>query len=617
MHRLEEFRWTTRADVCQQLLRIALQAVPQGGWWPGFLESAPERAADLLLQFADRSCWEIAAQLAPLVRVASHIGWKVRSLLLKPELTADDLSKLQSDLRLPGGEFAGHSVPAILARFRSDEQWRMARSFLEELEPKGRASVLLSCFLNRRSPPLTPELVDWLYGQWLHHDRASLEDASIASMPLNFLITMATRRRLESRALLIESWPHLTREQRQQLIDRLSLFHFNLASEDGPSEKERREWSQEAEEDEELLSECLATAPDLRSEMVARLALPLPHLLRQVGQEELLRLIEVKIWAYSHARQAGQYGTAESEGLWEGLRLLEVLPIDGVDARIGLLCLRPELEEWTRDELRDIFWKRQWRRARAEALSMALAAASQGNEIWAGAAIRRLHDLIVEEDRGPRPEDRAFLLWASRQRWGMFRYVAVASLERLGEDGAEWRERLMVLARDRKPAVRVLAWEALVRRGYESYLSRIIRTATRARDVQLRAEALRALGELDARRHFAVLRRALLTDHAEIEYRRPAAEEAALALMRLGTPEALTTLVQAALSGPRGLWSFLAECLTKMDLFATPPRIRPGRRVWSWRMDHHHRGWLMLMDDRKAFSNKLRERCHPCRWSAE
>jgi HEAT repeat protein len=198
----------------------------------------------------------------------------------------------------------------------------------------------------------------------------------------------------------------------------------------------------------------------------------------------------------------------------------------------------------------------------------------------------------------------------------MFRYTAIIGLERLGEGSAEWGERLAALSRDRNPIVRLRAWAALAKRGNEAHLAKIIRTATRARDVRLRAEALWALGELDARRHFAILQRALLTDHAEYEYRMPAAEEAASALLRLRTPEALTILVQAALCGPQGLWWFLIECLARTDLFATPPSPQRVEHSLSWRRDYH-RGWLLLLDEKRAFSPILGRSQHPCRWWVE
>jgi len=62
---------------------------------------------------------------------------------------------------------------------------------------------------------------------------------------------------------------------------------------------------------------------------------------------------------------------------------------------------------------------------------------------------------------------------------------------------------------------------------------------------------------MDAEAHFPLLRDVLLNDLEEAEgVFPPAAEEAGLALARLGTPEAMTALIQAYVT-PGMLWSSL------------------------------------------------------------
>jgi hypothetical protein len=77
----------------------------------------------------------------------------------------------------------------------------------------------------------------------------------------------------------------------------------------------------------------------------------------------------------------------------------------------------------------------------------------------------------------------------------------------------------------------------------------------------VRAEAMRVLGEIDAKAHFKLLRHTLLDDHQEDSMYFPAAEEAGLALAHLGTPEAMSALIRAYVVAPGSLWSSLATYL--------------------------------------------------------
>ena len=112
------------------------------------------------------------------------------------------------------------------------------------------------------------------------------------------------------------------------------------------------------------------------------------------------------------------------------------------------------------------------------------------------------------------------------------------------------------LSRGPNDPVRLHALALLIRHGEKSRLSEIVSDATEANDVRVRAEAVRVLGELDAGRHHPILSQVILEDWEEFDGRHvPVAEEAAFGLARLGTPEALTAILQASLLGPHPVWA--------------------------------------------------------------
>lgn len=605
MELIEQFRWTTRTDVCRQLLRIALQAGRRRTTDEGEVicreSDPPERAIDLLLQFADRSCWEYVEPLAPLLRGVRHVGWQVQYLRLKPEFTAEDVANLYTTLRSPTGRFAAWSAASILALSPPDDNWRAARKFLGSLSPLERAQVLCDWFSARSQPLPDSSLSDWLYDRWLAHDRAAVGDASFGRAPLNLLIALETRHRPESRSLLIKMWPHLSEHDRQTVFRCLRGFaEGQVPQAGGPSPAGGTESVEKSEEDQALLSACVDSDPQLREKLWVRLALPLPYLQRHLGTEALLELIETKIAAFCRTRGTVSSDSEDYEAFYPALRHLPELHGDQVEAHLRLFCLRSEYRE-VHNELRRVFWEWQWRNARAEALSLAQAAAEEGDRAWAAEAVQQMYGIMLEQGGCLEAADRGFLFWASRQRLPMFRYVAVVGLDELKEDSPEWRQRLYELARDRSPVVRVVAWSAVARRGDESCVPPLTRIATRARNVRLRAEVLRVLGDVDAARHLHVLQRALLSDHAEVDRDMPAAREAAAAFIRLGTPEAFTILIRAGLSGPSDLWWLVMEGLSKCAPFAEPPEVPPPLHTWSWRLSYH-RVWLMGHSDGRRFS---------------
>jgi hypothetical protein len=165
----------------------------------------------------------------------------------------------------------------------------------------------------------------------------------------------------------------------------------------------------------------------------------------------------------------------------------------------------------------------------------------------------------------------------------------VLAIGHLGEQSSEWFERAEQLVDDAPAPVRLHAAAALVRHGQTSRLQEIVADATKSDDVRVRAEAIRVLGELDAEQNFAILRRAVLEDWEEFDHSfAPAAEEAALALARLSTPEALTALLQVSLVGAQAVWAAASDYFEALvtseiqsDALAMP--------IVNWRKGRHWR----------------------------
>jgi hypothetical protein len=596
MMRLEEFRWGTRAEVCEQLLRLVLENA--GTTLPEhdgpYDEPSPRRAEALLNSLADHTCEPMLRRLPASDEMDSADeetipAWfrEFHHLLRRESITPEDLQSLLAE---PGFQVQVDDpitwmLPELFSRCRSEEAGQAARSFLTALSSIERARVLMQS-AQARDERLTPDLEEWLYRRWLDEDRALLDGVSDGSAPVNLEVIVATRQYAESRAMLLENWPRLDEEQRQKLI---GAFTHDL----DPIEEvwewvqaAHREWElTRAEYDESLLAECLAGEPARMTKMVDTLALPLSLLLNQLGPDALFSGVEAKIRAASQAFQAegAQYGEVYTDELWRTLDLLEKWPGEEVNARIQSLYHCPDVHHRLKFNLRRVIWKRLWKQSRLEALVAAREAGESGDDHWAKLA-------AIGMERHPRPEYREFLLWAAGQDSIRLRYTAVQALETLQEDGCEWREQLTELVRDPHPAVRLHATAAFVRRGEEPRLPEIVQDATAAQEVEVRAEALRMLGELDAAQHFPLLRRALLDDHAEYDrHYLPAAEEAALALARLGTPEALAALIQAALVGPHKLWASIAWYLEAFDPFEAPEPALPMSIYGNWRQ--RHRGW--------------------------
>src|SRR5207247_2004496 len=235
-------------------------------------------------------------------------------------------------------------------------------------------------------------------------------------------------------------------------------------------------------------------------------------------------------------------------------------PDGSVNTRIASLICCPDLHLVLRRELLDVLWRRE----------PALALAILRRAIVEPALLPLAEWLLPYLSRRPRSEDGGFFRWILKQEaHPVARYRAVEALERLGQDGAAWRESLVGMARSPDPYLRVHTLGALARRGEATDLRKLEQIAWRGEHVCVRAEAIRVLGELDAARYLGLLRRTLLEDHAmcgRCPSDLPAAEEAAIALSRLGIPEALTALARGCLAVPdQDLSSWIGDWLGRGD----------------------------------------------------
>src|SRR5581483_3621458 len=92
--RLDEFRWTTRREVCEQLLRFVVEAettaLPEHDG--PYAEPDPSRAETLLWSLADESCTDVLQRLPK--GEEGSLEAKLRELRLKAEISAQDLAEV-------------------------------------------------------------------------------------------------------------------------------------------------------------------------------------------------------------------------------------------------------------------------------------------------------------------------------------------------------------------------------------------------------------------------------------------------------------------------------------------------------------------------------------------
>jgi HEAT repeat protein len=569
MLRLEELGWTTRAEVCAQLAEFLLDTRPASGS-RGRPRSSDEpnrsRVLRLFGHLADDSSVPVLRQILWNRREKRSARFQALEALtrLRARLPLEELQKLLESPFVrslwdtdPVAVDADVSAGEVLTMFRSEEAEQFARSAIDGWSPRERALLLLDVN-DLDGEGVAAEWADWLYHRWLREDRPRLQNARRYGLSLNLLVTFETQTRPESRALLIERWRRSRGDRRQRCLSSLC-----------------------GHDDEGVPLECLGDDPRELRELAEALVLRPVDLRTYYGSDSLLQVIEEQIRAIDREPWLEGYPSPRSwsVGFHRLMNLLRTWPEDEIESRLCSLFLCPNLEPDTRERLFRVLWERY--RARVGPLVHAAA-----QDLGAPALARTHHDLERMATE-PCPADREFLRWAAEQDpepWPALRYLAVQALEALGERSDGWQQRLLELSRDVNPFVRLQAMAALVRRGDERYSPQIVRDAVEAKAVCVRAEALWILGELDAKQHFDLLRTALLNDHEEFtRCDAVAAQEAALALVRLGTPEVMTALIRSFLVAPISVASEVYWYLRPLAAHlegGAPPIVMRGNRVW-------------------------------------
>jgi len=191
---------------------------------------------------------------------------------------------------------------------------------------------------------------------------------------------------------------------------------------------------------------------------------------------------------------------------------------------------------------------------------------------------RRGAQLLAHLAVSPSEADLKLFRLASRHACPDHRYLGLHALDRLDAVDpvalGQW-------VRDPAPRVRVRCRSALALRGDPVSHEDLRRTARAASvPVWARAEAVDALAALHSTSDFALLESVLFTDRGTVNgHTLPAAEAAASALARRGTPRALSALVRAALRAPANSLSDLIEGSLRAIAAGHGPAGCPLRRL--------------------------------------
>jgi hypothetical protein len=419
--------------------------------------------------------------------------------------------------------FGGCNFGLFADLFRSPEAQNTAREVMEGWTAAQRAGTLSRMGWHDS----LRDLAEWLYERWLNEERWQLEDVEDFEGPLNRTVAWYTANpmnldRPESRAILFDYWRRAEGKAREELRDDLR---------DVPAA-----WA--------------ADRPEELRELAESFTLAHADLVGYHGAERLLQIAEEKLREVSRQRRADPDDHSPLDTM-EFKRIVAMLadrPEPGVRERIRSLIACPDTDMEVRWEFCDYLWKER----HEEMIALALAAAqSAGDQKLA----RRVLCWLADE---PQPADRPLFWWAAFQEadWQL-PYWAIQGLEQLRETSAAWRERLKDLSRSAHPFLRFQAIGALARRGERERLAEIARAAVEDEDPCVRGEAVRVLGQTGSIDYLDLMREALWAEgpvyrpeHDSFNTYDPAAEEAVLALARIGTSEALTALIQGFLFLP-------------------------------------------------------------------
>ncbi|MBM7116400.1 HEAT repeat domain-containing protein [Archangium primigenium] len=510
--------WSSRAPLCAQLLSF-LDTLPVGAF------DTRMRALRLLRLFG-------GAEQLPLVRrllLDAGEPLPVRAWALEVGVSLG--------LRLEGAELRGLLEEGVLEPYpclhlaRSEADVAALVPWLGAVSAWVRTDWVLAS--RRQATPLPGAVLGWLYGQWCREDRPALE-AEPGGPERNLQVAAATWTRPES-------WALLSTEARRLPADALP---------------------------QEALHQLLREDPEALREAAEALRLPVPSLLLALGTEGLVRRLEQVVRAQGVALNVPYGLVPPPEGYERALALLGEWP-EARALRLRLLC-----DFAVALEIRDALARQLLRHERPTALRWARAALA-----WpANASL--VHTVLREAAASPQPEDRPLFLAALEGPdavAGCFALEGLLLLE--GDPGAAWTARLEALGYAAHPLLRVRAAAGLARRGEAAGWEALRHTAHTSDEPWLRAEALRWLGHWNAPGHVELLTRGLRDDSWE-KRRWPEADEAAWALFRWGSPEALGALLTAHLhGGTADIEGYLEAHLSRQEGRPEPPLAPPRTRA--------------------------------------
>ncbi|GHG79124.1 hypothetical protein GCM10012319_30600 [Comamonas sp. KCTC 72670] len=368
---------------------------------------------------------------------------------------------------------------------------------------------------------------EWLFERWYHSDRHLLHEENVdACEQLNLDVALAWRERPEALRLVIEWCQGMRSKELERSLIRVA-------------------WGVSRDE----LAHITRPHPALHRRAANALLLPLSDLIAHWGEEELLYRLEYIVCAESVARTkppVRRYVPVKHHPSfhwakdlliqWDAARRRVLYPLlDGadVDSQVRIQLLEHLLDQ---DRPAAIQWAMD-------------AEQTPGSAPLIGAVLEQA------ALNTPTPGDRPLLLSALRNQDARIRGMAVEGLLALGESGPAWVDRLLSLAHEPHPEVRIPASAGLAQHGQREWLTPLRQLALDAPTPDLRAKALRWLGHLgdtaSRARFLQVLVNAPSPKGDNIPYAsRPAAfapevEAAIEALSRLGTDEDRSALLDA------------------------------------------------------------------------
>lgn len=559
---LGNLAWTSRQALCEQLAAFLEATVPDvPDCLPPELPTQRQTAGELLVLLAEGPCTPF---LLPFLRRRDEDRW-LQLLALIAILRAELLLSPADYEAFLATEWADTSAACYLCR--TPELVALALRWFGTLEPTRRARILIQ--LPSRSPwaygwprwgkgraPVA-EAVEALYRLWSDEDRflPELQVREEDGSSLNLDVAAAMAGRPEAQDVLAE---HIVAGQgwRGVPVHAMKRWH--------------------PEDMRYLFAAGVPPLGEFPFDLLRGAAsASLMSLLRDhYGTDELFLLVESRLQDRSTA--------SELHDVWT---LLRTLPGPETDDFLVSLSGCPDRPRWLQRQLRKLTWERWLPRDRERA-------AEQLKQVFADPKLgeREVWSIAYRLACSPSPADRAFFWWAAQQEASPnLPFAGIVGLEALGEDSAEWQAQLELLTEHPFNAVHLLACAALIRRGKAEYLEPLEDAARKFSappwdrfDDHCQGLALRLLGELDAPR-YAGLMTVVISQRLPYDYNGSPEQEAAFVLAQLATPEAVTTLLRAYVSGPDYLRRALVEYLPAAVARLEGREMSVANRIPVWR----------------------------------